>query len=116
MFFFWDAKKNKDTFFVPQNQGWGAEPGVFGSLEPEPLEKKGAGAGAAWKKTRSRSRALEKNLEPEPLEKKLGARVGAAKKFAGSPAQLKSVLGVWSFFKVIDFGLRRLLNNTILSF
>ena len=28
-------------------QGWGAEPGVFGSLEPEPLEKKGAGAGAA---------------------------------------------------------------------
>ena len=40
------------------------EPGVFGSLEPETLEKK----------TRSRSR----------LEKKSGA--GAAKKFAGSPA------------------------------
>ena len=28
-----------------------SEPGVFGSLEPEPLEKKRvAGAGAAWKK------------------------------------------------------------------
>ena len=35
------------------------EPGVFGALEPEPLEKKtGAGAGAAWKK----------NQEPEPLK------------------------------------------------
>ena len=35
-----------------------SEPGVFGSLEPEPLEKKpGAGAGAAWKKSQ----------EPEPL-------------------------------------------------
>ena len=33
------------------------EPGVFGSLEPEPLEKK-PGAGAAWKK----------NQEPEPLK------------------------------------------------
>ena len=49
------------------------EPGVFGSLEPEPLEKKNrsrsrlgkklqAGAGAAWKKS----------LEPEP-EKNLPA-------------------------------------------
>ena len=39
------------------------EPGVFGSLEPEPLEKKtGAGAGAAWEKN--------KEPEPEPLEKK----------------------------------------------
>ena len=27
-----------------------SEPGVFGSLEPEPLEKK-TGAGAAWKKS-----------------------------------------------------------------
>jgi len=37
------------------------EPGVFGSLEPEPLEKKtGAGAEAAW----------EKKQESEPLEKK----------------------------------------------
>ena len=36
------------------------ELGVFGSLEPEPLEKKtGAGAGAAWKKSQ----------EPEQLEK-----------------------------------------------
>ena len=42
------------------------EPGVFGSLEPEPLEKK----------TRSRSRSR--------LEKKTGA--GAAKKLAGSSA------------------------------
>ena len=33
------------------------EPGVFGSFEPEPLEKK----------TRSRSR-LEKSREPEPLQ------------------------------------------------
>ena len=40
------------------------ESGVFGSLEPEPLEKK-TGAGAAWKK-------------------KSGA--GAAKKLAGSSA------------------------------
>ena len=39
------------------------EPGVFGSLEPEPLEKK---------------------QEPEPLGKKSGA--GAAKKLAGSSA------------------------------
>ena len=43
------------------------EPGVFGSLEPEPepLEKK-TGAGAAW----------EKNQEPqpEPLEKKVRGR------------------------------------------
>ena len=33
------------------------ETGVFGPLEPEPLEKK-SGAGAAWKK----------NQEPEPLK------------------------------------------------
>ena len=39
------------------------EPGVFGSLEPEPLEKK----------TKGRSR-LGKNLEPEPLEKKVRSR------------------------------------------
>ena len=44
-----------------------SEPGVFGSLEPEPLEEKKPGAGAAW----------EKNQEPELLEKKSGA--GAAK-------------------------------------
>jgi len=39
------------------------EPGVFGSLEPEPLEKKrgaGAGAGAAWKKSQE--------PEPEPVK------------------------------------------------
>ena len=42
------------------------EPGVFGSLEPEPLEKK-TGAGAAWEKIRSRSR-LKKSQEPEPLK------------------------------------------------
>ena len=35
------------------------EPGVGGSLEPEPLEKK-PGAGAAWKKSRE--------TEPEPLK------------------------------------------------
>ena len=34
-----------------------SEPGVYGSLEPEPFEeKKGVGAEAAWKKVRSRSR------------------------------------------------------------
>ena len=44
------------------------EPGVFGSLEPEPLEKK----------TRSRSRLKKKSGA--------GAGAGAAKKFAGSPA------------------------------
>ena len=52
------------------------EPGVFGSLEPEPDRLKKTGAGAAW----------EKNQEPEPLVKKSGA--GAGKKFAGSPALL----------------------------
>ena len=49
------------------------EPGVFGSLEPEPLEEKKPGAGAAW----------EKNQKPEPLEKKSGA--GAAKKNLPAP-------------------------------
>ena len=44
------------------------EPGVFGPLEPEPLEKK----------------YQEPEPEPEPLEKKSGA--GDAKKFAGFPA------------------------------
>ena len=43
------------------------EPGVFGSLEPEPLKKN-----------------LEPDSEPEPLGKKSGA--GAAKKLAGSSA------------------------------
>ena len=52
------------TFLCFPEQSWGA--GVFGSLEPEPLEKK----------TRSRSR----------LEKKSGARAEAAKKLAGSSA------------------------------
>ena len=36
-----------------------SEPCVFGSLEPEPLEEKKPGAGAAWKKS----------PEPEPLKK-----------------------------------------------
>ena len=55
------------------------EPGVFGSLEPEPLEKKpGAGAGAAWEKNQ------EPEPEPEPLEKKVRSR--SNKKFASSPA------------------------------
>ena len=57
------------------------ELGVFGSLEPEPLEKK-PGAGATWEKIRSQSRSH--------LKKKSGA--GAAKKFAGSPA-LVSLFG-----------------------
>jgi hypothetical protein len=45
-----------------------SEPGVFGSLEPEPFEKKKSGAGAAWKKS--------------------GA--GAAKKLTGSSALLEA--------------------------
>ena len=45
-------------YFNSHNLGAGlgsrsqSEPGVFGSLEPEPLEKKpGAGVGATWKKS-----------------------------------------------------------------
>ena len=64
------------------------EPGVFGSLEPEPLEKKPrAGAEAAWEKNQEQ--------EPEPLEKKSGAGAaagaGADKKFAGSPALKETI-------------------------
>ena len=45
------------TNFVLIVPGLGSrsEPGVFGSFEPEPLEKK-PGAGATWTKVRSRSR------------------------------------------------------------
>ena len=42
--------------------GRAGEPGVFGSLEPEPLEKKQE-AGAAWKKSQ----------EPEPVKKLAGS-------------------------------------------
>ena len=39
-----------------------SEPGVFGSLEPEPLEKKrGAGDGAAWKKKSGAGAGAGKN-------------------------------------------------------
>ena len=51
------------------------EPGVFGSLEPEPepLEKK-PGAGAAWEKKSGAGAAWKKSQEPEPEpEKKLPA-------------------------------------------
>ena len=34
------------------------KPGVFGSLEPEPLEKK-PGAGAAWKKVKQEPESLK---------------------------------------------------------
>ena len=46
------------------------EPGVFGPLEPEPepLEKKIPGAGAAWEKNQ------ESEPQPEPLEKKVRSR------------------------------------------
>ena len=40
-----------------------SESGVFGSLEPEPLEERKTGAGAAWKKSH----------EPEPLKKLAGS-------------------------------------------
>ena len=43
------------------NRAGEPEPGVSGSLEPEPLEKK-PGAGAAWK------RSQEPEPEPEPLK------------------------------------------------
>ena len=39
------------------SRAWEPESGVFGSFEPEPVEKK-IGAGAAWKKSQ----------EPEPLK------------------------------------------------
>ena len=48
------------------------EPGVFGFLEPEPLEKKKQGAGAAWKK--SQEPGVFGSLEPEPLGKKIRSR------------------------------------------
>ena len=62
--------------------------------EPEPVGARcfwplGDKAGAAGKKIPGAGAAWEKNQEPEPLEKKSGA--GAAKKFAGSPAQFFSV-------------------------
>ena len=54
----------------PANRAGEPEPGVCGTLEPEPLEKK----------NRSRSRSRSR------LEKKSGAGAGAAKKLAGSSA------------------------------
>ena len=56
------------------------EPGAFGSLEPEPLEKKNQEPEPEplGKKIRSQSRSR--------LKKKSGTGAGAAKKFAGSPA------------------------------
>ena len=55
----------KIFFYKFQAAGLGSriwsDPGVFGSLEPEPLEKKpGVGAGATWKKSQE--------PEPEPLK------------------------------------------------
>ena len=47
------------------------EPDVFGSLEPEPLEKK-PGAGAALEKNLGAGAAWKKSPEPEP-EKNLPA-------------------------------------------
>ena len=43
------------------------EPGVFGSLEPELLEKK-SGAGAAWKKSQE-PEPLKNYPAPQPCEK-----------------------------------------------
>ena len=62
------------------------EPGVFGPLEPEPLEIK-------YQEPEPEPEPLGKKNqepEPEPLEKKSGA--GAAKKFAGSPALVTKLL------------------------
>ena len=48
------------------------EPGVFGSLEPEPLEKNtGAGAGAAWEKNQEPHVYVLLESEPKPLGKKV---------------------------------------------
>jgi len=59
------------------------ELGVFGSLEPEPLEKKTR----SWSPSRSR------------LEKKSGA--GAAKKLAGSPALCTCIKRYFKLFMAI---------------
>ena len=61
------------------------EPGVFGSLEPEPepLEKNQE-PGPLWEKISSQSRSRRRLKK----KSKAGARAGAAKKFAGSPALL----------------------------
>ena len=50
-------------------RAWEPEPGVFGSLETEPAEKKKTGARAAPKKQEPEPGFLGP-LEPEPLEKK----------------------------------------------
>ena len=54
MQFYLTSLRGKEYFAkLTNSQELEPEPGVFGSLEPEPLEKKpgaGAGAGAAWEK------------------------------------------------------------------
>ena len=81
--FYLTSLRGKEYFAKEPEQ----EPGVFGPLEqePEPLVKiyKEPEPEPLGKKIKSRSR----------LQKKSGARAGAAKKFAGSPAL---VLGIGS--------------------
>ena len=50
--------QNSNNEKIPKLRAGEPEPGVFGSLEPEPLEKK----------TRSRSRLEKKSQEPEPVK------------------------------------------------
>ena len=80
-----------------------SEPGVFGPLEPEPLEKKYQEPEPLGKKIRSRSRLKKKS------------RAGVANKFAGSPALVKGRFdflgGLISqskfFFKLFFFVMKR---------
>ena len=90
-----------------------SEPGVFGSLEPEPLEKKQEpGPELLGKQIRSWSRSR--------LKKKSGARAGAgaraAKKFAGSPAlHIYNICTIlWGGFKK-DFVERSIILSIYLS-
>ena len=85
-----------------------SEPGVFGPLEPEPLEKKyqEPEPQPKGKKIRSRSRLKKKS------------RAGAAKKFAGSPALLGTTaerISVVILFYVQFTSLRRKTPLTIVK-
>ena len=84
--------------FEPLKAGLGSqsrsrsEPDVFGSLEPELLEEKKPGAGAAWKKSQELE-PLEKKYqkqEPESLGKKIRSRSRLKKNQEPEPELLKN--------------------------
>ena len=89
------SKARKDTLYLNVITRAGEqEPGVFGSKEPEPLEKN-TRSRSPWEKIRSRSR----------LKKKSGA--GAAKKFVDSPALvITSVVDPLQFYLDSDLQIR----------